>query len=69
MAVDLEPIFERAEEANLTHVLLIGISHDNSSFHILGDEEMLAPIALTLLAVAQKLVVEDLANMDTGVLN
>lgn len=69
MAVDLEPIFERAEEAELTHALLIGISHENNSFHILGDEEMLAPIALTLLAVAQKLVVEDLSNMDSGVLN
>jgi len=69
MAVDLKAIMERGENAKLTHALLIGVSHDNNSFHIYGDEEMLAPIALTLLAVAQKLVVESLADMDMGPLN
>ena len=57
MAVDLKAIMERGENAKLTHALLIGVSHDNNSFHIYGDEEMLAPIALTLLAVAPSWVV------------
>jgi hypothetical protein len=69
MAVDLDAIFEKAEDVDFDHVLLIGISSESGSFHILGDEDMTAPVSLTLLSVAQKLVVDSLSETGTGPLN
>jgi hypothetical protein len=69
MAVDLDAIFEKAEDVDFDHVLLIGISSSNGSFHIIGDEDMTAPISLTLLAVAQKLAVDSLSESGVGPLN